>query len=256
MLNYLLKYELEVYMSKKDQFASLVLFTLKEAEDLYEKKESVASSLSRYVKTGKVVRIKRDLYAAIDPMTGSIYANKFEIASKATETSYVSYHSALEYWGLATQVFNTVYFSSDKRVSNYGYSGIDYVGVNSPFEEGILEKQNNSIIRVTDLERTLIDCIDKIDLAGGFEEIVEGISYLRHVKEDKLLNYLRIYNKNFLYQKTGYFFSSYTENLLSKEFFRECKEKMGERKSYIDTFVKGKRKLVKEWNLIVPETYL
>ena len=87
-------------MSKKDQFASLVLFTLKEAENLYDKKESVASSLSRYVKTGKVVRIKRDLYAAIDltvdKLERQIRKHKTKINSKNKKNVIQNFEIDLE----------------------------------------------------------------------------------------------------------------------------------------------------------------
>lgn len=240
---------------KKDEFASLVIFSADEVEGLYDSRSSLLSSLSRYVKSGQLVRVRRDMYAAIDPMTKTIYANKYEIASKITFDSYVAYHSALEYHGLATQTYNVMYIASKNRVSTFEYSGIEYLRIEAPFQEGVIEKQNNSTIRVTDLERTLVDCIDRLDLAGGADELIDAIAYLHYVKESSILKYLEKYNKKFLYQKTGFFFSYFTENLVSNDFLQICKRNMGDRKTYIDGFVKGNRKLDKEWNLIVPDSY-
>jgi predicted transcriptional regulator of viral defense system len=64
----------------------------------------------------------------------------------------------------------------------------------------------DSLVRVTDEERTVIDCIDRIDRAGGLEELLHAIAAMTYLNENKLLNYLEIYDKQFLYQKTVFAF--------------------------------------------------
>ena len=71
-------------------------------------------------------------------------------------------------------------------------------------ENGVITPKGNPYVHVTDLERTVIDCCDRIERAGGIEELLhcmEGISLL---DEPKLEKYLALYNKAFLYQKVGF----------------------------------------------------
>ena len=44
-------------------------------------------------------------------------ANRFQIASAITPSSYVSYHTAFEYYGIADQVFYEVFVGSETRAT-------------------------------------------------------------------------------------------------------------------------------------------
>lgn len=59
-------------------------------------------------------------------------------------------------------------------------------------------------VRITSLERTIIDCIDNIDLAGGIDEILNALEQIKILDENKLLSVLKSYNQVLLYQKVGY----------------------------------------------------
>ena len=41
--------------------------------------------------------------------------------------------------------------------------------------EGIVRPAEHVSVRVTDVERTILDCIDRPDLAGGLEELVYNL---------------------------------------------------------------------------------
>ena len=49
-------------------------------------------------------------------------------------------------------------------------------------------------IRVSSLEKTIIDCIDNIDLAGGIEEVLNALEQIKYINENKLLEILKIIN--------------------------------------------------------------
>ena len=38
----------------------------------------------------------------------------------------------------------------------------------------------DSLVRVTDLERTIIDCLDRLDRAGGVEEFIHSLAMINH----------------------------------------------------------------------------
>ena len=59
-------------------------------------------------------------------------------------------------------------------------------------------------VKVTTLERTVIDCIDRIDRSGGTEELLQSIRSVQYLDENRLLEILEDYNKATLYKKTGF----------------------------------------------------
>ena len=54
------------------------------------------------------------------------------------------------------------------------------------------------------MESTLLDCFDRIDRAGGIEELLHCMEGIVLLNEERLIDYLARYDKAFLYQKTGY----------------------------------------------------
>ena len=84
------------------------------------------------------------------------------------------------------------------------------------------------------MERTILDCIDQPDLAGGLEELVYNLELMGTVDEDRLLRYLPLYGKSVIYQKTGFILSLFKERMgLGREFFQTCGEKTGRSVRYL-----------------------
>ena len=71
--------------------------------------------LAEMVKAGYVNKIRNNLYTCYDFALNSDCANRFQIASSINENSYISYHSAFEFYGFYNQMFNEIQFSSSKR---------------------------------------------------------------------------------------------------------------------------------------------
>ena len=110
-----------------------------------------------------------------------------------------------------------------------------------------------SELKVTDLERTLIDCLNNLKMSGGIEELLNALDSVSYVDEKRMVNYLEKYNTNVLFRKAGYVFSEYKKELsLSDAFFSFCKEKVDKNRYYFLREEKANSKLDKNWNLIVP----
>lgn len=110
--------------------------------------------------------------------------DKFLIGSKIRERGFLSHHTALEVHG-ASQTFGwgTVYVSVSrkKRFSPFEYRGVMYTPISARNPSlGISKvKHRGQEIMVSSPERTFIDCLDRVDLGGGWEEVLKGISQLR-----------------------------------------------------------------------------
>ena len=105
------------------EMAKKPVFNLTDILPLYENKNSAVSALQRMVKSGRAVNIRREMYTCISPETGAPIANKYQIASAVTEDAVVSHHTAMEYYGLADQVFNDVFISSSKAFQALNLKG-------------------------------------------------------------------------------------------------------------------------------------
>ena len=66
-------------------------------------------------------------------------------------------------------------------------------------KEGVVEAKNTTDVRITDLERTVIDSIRDFNKIGGFEELINSLEGVHYLDEKKLKRYLDIYNTQGLY---------------------------------------------------------
>lgn len=236
----------------KYRFLSKALIKVEEIKKEFNSDATLFGALNRLVKSGKIIKLKGGLYATVNPLTKDIFANRFEIATALHKDAYVSYHSALEYYGLATQVYSDVQVITSKRYMPIIIDDLEYHCYNVDYIEGIVEYKHNAIIRVTEIERTVIDCIDRIDLAGGLEEVFLALSVINYCDERKLIFHLKKNNKKILYKKVGYLFSLLKPTYLTEEFYLLCKNMMSKRIEDIRENKYVSFKLCKEWKLIVP----
>lgn len=219
-------------------------------------KETASSLLYKYTKRNIITRIRKNVYLPINQQHGFVDEDKYEIGCNSVPAAYISYHSAMEFYGLQNQVFNRIYLSAPKRFRPFEFDYVEYLYAPDKFQEGIIQVESNKKIRVTDIERTIIDCIARLDLAGGIEELIYNIELISEVNENKLLLYLSLYNKQVIYQKTGFILFPFREQMkLTHNFFVRCKEKIGKSTRYLTDKYESKI-YIPEWKLCVPQYVL
>lgn len=229
-------------------------FTKKDLMINFNNKSQFDNWIKKQSKRESIKKIRNGLYVAVDTM-GVINATKYEIGSKATNDAVICYHSALEYYGLTNQVYNYVIVGSLNRFNSFEFEGIDYYYKKYNNYNQVLFNEINGI-RVTSLEKTIVDCIDDIDYAGGIEELLNAIDMIDKLDEQKLLEALASYDEVLLYQKTGYILEQFNDSLrLSDDFFNKCIKKMTNQIKYFlndeynDVVYNSKWKLMAPYNL-------
>lgn len=233
------------------ELVSLRCFTHSDMIRLTGSESAAMWHIKSYLNKGYIERVRRDLYAVISMETEQPIPNRFQVASHITDDSFVSHHSAFEYYGYANQVFYEVYFSTKKRVRPFDYDGLHYQPVLWR-GDGSITKMGNGV-RITSLERTVIDSIADFTKIGGLEELLRCMALIPSLDETKLLEVLGAYGHGQLYQKAGYILESYRDALsLSEMFFSECEENSSSSKTYLfekqDDFVYHKK-----WLLYAPK---
>ena len=229
------------------------IFSTEDVNVFYNNINSARSAIKRLMKEGMVAKIRYNMYTCISGETGAPIANRFQIASHITPTSYVSHHTAMEYYGITDQVYYDVYVSSETSFRDFTFDGYTYCFVASNSSEGIEKPPYSGGIAVTNLERTIVDSIKDMDKIVGIEEVVQNIENIHRMQEKRLLKYLELYRNQFLYQKMGYLLWHHKDKAgLSESFFQECKEQIGKSKRYLTRDQVGGR-YDDEWRLIIPD---
>jgi len=236
------------------ELLKMPVFTVEDVNRHYNNVESARSAIKRLMNEGMIVRIRNNMYTCISGETMAPIANRFQIASKITPTSYVSHHTAMEYYGITDQVYYDVYVASETSFREFEFDGYTYRYVMSNSLEGVELKEFSGGIRITNPERTLVDSVKDMDKIAGMEEVIQDITSMRRVKEDKIIQYLSASSNQFLYQKMGYLLSHYENQLgLSDYFFELCKSKIGKSKRYLTKDTTNGH-YIDEWKLVIPDS--
>ena len=229
------------------------VFTIEDAMTVCANSGTVKNHLVKLVSDGYIERIRKNLYTCISPETGLPIANKFQIASAITKDSFVSHHSALEYYGVTDQVYYDVYVSSTNKFQEFEFDGYTYKCVITKDTSGVEKPVMSNGMRISGVERSIIESIKDMDKVSGVEEIFAAIELFPMINEEKMLERLASYDNQFLYQKTGFIMEHFKEHFsISDDFLIQCKEKAGKSKRYL---TKDMNCTVwnKEWKLMVPK---
>ena len=233
------------------ELAALRCFTHQDMVKLTGSESAAKWQIKNYLGKGYIERIRRNLYAVISMETEQPIPNRFQIASRVDCDAFISHHSAFEYYGYANQVFYEVFFSAERRVRSFDYNGFHYQPVIWRGNTGLIENANG--VRITGLERTVIDSIADFSKIGGLEELLRCLTAIPALDEDKLLEMLENIGRDQLYQKAGYILEAFKDELgLSNLFFNECASRTSVSKTYLyerqDDFVFHER-----WLLYAPK---
>ncbi len=186
-----------------------------------------------------------DPYMIIDQLMGVI-GQKY----------YVGYQSAAQLHGAAHQLPFTlsVVVLKQRKSLKLGGSKIEFRKMSGKNFFGIERmKYSNSFLDVSDIEKTILDCVNRYDLCGGVDEVCRTISNMREkIKPGKLLNYLGRLNSRAVAQRVGFILdklniSGYgvNESLISG-----VEKHIGNKRYLLEPGSGGNGKISGRWNII------
>ncbi len=164
--------------------------------------------LTRLRSEGKVHSIRRGLYHVVLPSGDTDTPDLFLVACRVQPTSFLGFHTALEFYGVAhSAYYNEIYICgpAKKRFRPFTVHGVKIRPVVlQDNESGINNLQyNEERIRVSSLERTLIDCIERPEYCGGWEETLNSLMKVGNL-DFRVIRQLLLKRKNqFLLQQVG-----------------------------------------------------
>lgn len=217
--------------------------------------------LARWSKQGRIVRVKNELYVRQDPATYQPASPDFiALASRMAPDAAASHHTALEAHGSAQSLFTRMTFVTWTHTKEVEFLGHHLVPVRPRVAMRNAGRQNEWIetmerdglkVRVTSLERTMVDVLDRPSLAGGIEEVWRSLAALPAVDPVDLLDYVRVLNSKTVAARVGYFLESRRDELAVPSSTLEALQSLlPTHPVYMERALGGR--LNRRWRVIVP----
>lgn len=233
-------------------------------EGYSRKKRSRESLVAYHLREGHLLQIRRGLYAVVPPGTApqDCPVDPYLVAARSTDDAILAYHTALEVHGKAHSVFERFYYQSGKALRPWTFRTYRFECV--LFPKPLREKDKKTFatttidrsgleVRVTSLERTLVDLLDRPDLSGGWEEIWRSLESVEYFDLDLVTRYVQLLGKKTTAAKVGYYLHEHAESLMVEDQHLEPLRKLRPKQPhYLERGQSGR--LVGDWNLIIPQS--
>ncbi|MDP2182978.1 MAG: hypothetical protein Q8K99_10480 [Actinomycetota bacterium] len=170
-------------------------------------------NLQNAVAREQAYRLKRGLYASNLGVYRDRVPNVHLVAAKAAPDAVLSHHSALEAHGVAHTPLRTVYFASAFKVSGFQVRGYRFRRVASPavsdpdarLDEFVTRlRAGEAIVSATTKERTLVDCVHNLRLAGGLEELLRSLGGFTSMSATLVARYVDLLSSPTLTARAGW----------------------------------------------------
>jgi len=225
--------------------------------------------LAYHLKRGHLLRIRQGLYYTIPRghKPESFPVDSFLVASKMADDAVLGYHTALDCYGKLHSMRNDrLYFTHRKAGKPFLFRDIAYKAVSIPKKIALSSSPNFGIqtidrqginIRVTSLERTFVDVLDRPSLTGEWEEIWRSLESIEYFDLEKIMAYILLLNNATTSARVAFFLETHREELfVSEEFLRMFEPLTPKSPHYLDRHSKESQQLIPRWNLIVPKSIL
>jgi len=266
MITQNIKNRKNLYKTLGPEGAKLILFLSQNKKNVFSTQEAakilrtntskIWKLLNGLVGKGWLQRFEKGKYLLLPlgvDATQPYTEHQFIIGSQLIAPYFIGYWSILNYYGYTEQLQNTIFIASTKRKKETMIAGIKYKFIKIPEYKmfGLANIEiNNTHVRVSDREKTLIDCLDHPEFCGGIIEITKGIWNAREeIDFDKLVNYARKIRNSAVSKRLGYLLEIL--GLEKKVRANALQELIAKGFSPLDPLLPKKGKTISRWNLIV-----
>ncbi len=220
--------------------------------------------LSRQRANGRVLSLRRGVYAVVPAGTDAVTAtvDPYLAASRLAPDAVLAYHTALEFHGYASSVFEKYQFLTCTSARPCTFRSLMFQPVRVPralsapgMESlGVQTMDRQGIdVRVTTVERTCVDVLDRPALAGGWEEVWRSLESVPYFDLDALVAYALRLGSATTIAKLGYFLEQHAKRLnVSPALLDRLRARAPKSKHYLDPHSKHGHRLLSGWNLMAP----
>jgi predicted transcriptional regulator of viral defense system len=258
-------------MRSLDFFASHPVFTHTEFVAAHtatgRSRHTSNNLLAMHLAAGRLVRVRKGLYATVprgvDP--GNAVPDPFLVAARARDDAVVAHHTALAFHGKAYSVWRRYQYATAARVRPFTFRGLEFAAVQVPaavrdlpdFGGGVLERPHaGGTLRVTSLERTLVDVLHTPHEGGGWEEIWRSLEMVEFFDLDAVIEHALVLGSALTVARVGFFLEQHREALMVEDKHLAVLRRHAPAQARYFGGTRGKGRLMPGWNLIVPEYVL
>lgn len=223
--------------------------------------------LLRHLSNGRLTRVRRGLYASV-PGSASPKAwtpDPYLVATKLRPDAVVALHSALSFYGKAYSMWSRQQYLTADRPRPFKFRGQEFVGVQAPlavrhlfdFGGGVkLLPHAGGEVRVTTLERSMVDLLHAPQHGGGWEETWRSLEMVEFLDLDAVVEYTLLMKSAVAAARVGFFLEQHRAEWMVEEkhlaLLRKCAPVQPR---YLDSS-RTSGTLVSAWNLVVPSDVL
>ncbi len=207
-----------------------------------------SSSIQNYLETlannELITRIERGKYCRI------YVRDKFVIGSSIVDGGVVSHQSALAYHGIDEDVPGEVYISSSQQKSSKTIFGnhFNFIRIRPHKNFGSVSvTTNNGTFRVTDAEKTLLDCFDLPKYVASYPRLMKRLIKIP-VNGEKLLEY-GLQMKNLSILKRMAYLLDETIPVQYKDFLDEVRSRLNSKYTLLDPAGDDTGPFIPKWRI-------
>jgi len=224
--------------------------------------------LAQYISSGRILRIRRGLYAAVPRGTSpaSLRIDPFLLATSLTEDAVVACHAALQFHGRAYSIWYRFPFLTSGRVRPFSFRGMEFTPVQVPASIRQRSDHGGEIlsllhaggtVRVTTLERTMVDVMHAPHHGGGWEEIWRSLEMVEFFDLETVIDYTCSLRSALTVARVGFFLERHRDQLMVEDHHLEMlRQRKPAQPRYLQRDRREPGKLITSWNLIVPDWIL
>lgn len=220
--------------------------------------QSLSNVLYRLRRQKRVRSLAQGLYAGV---LAAAVPDRFSVPRKLRNDAVISFHSGLEFHGVANQQFQTVYYLSGSPRKQVAIMGTTYRRVAPP--RGVSRQTGLSFLvsevgsaRVATRERAFVDCLLALDYSGGLNELDQSLRMFPSFDYDAATKYLKLLRRPWLYARLGFLLDRHRDRL---HFGPDWRDVFATRKPKGVAYLGKKQpglKYVPAWNLMVPASFM
>jgi predicted transcriptional regulator of viral defense system len=260
-------------MKPLDYFAAHPVFRLEDFAVAHRagrrlKPGSTLAAVKQHVRAGNLLRVRRGLYAVVPrgQSARDSVVDPYLVASNAAPDAVVAYHGALQFHGKAHSLSRDVPFLTTTKAKPFTFRASAFVPVPVPpplrrlpaWGGGVVERmRDGGPVRVTTLERTLVDVLDAPRHGGGWEEIWRSLESVEFFDLDAVIDYAFALRSAVTVARVGFYLEQHREELMVEDrHLDRLRERAPRQPIYLERGKREPGRLQSRWSLVVPERIL
>jgi predicted transcriptional regulator of viral defense system len=221
---------------------------------------TLTKHLQTWRRDGKLYAVRRGVYLRLRPgqRPSEASVDPLLLASRLAPDAALAYHTALEALGHAQSTHERLFFVTWSKTRALRFQNRQYVPVRprAPLlrarEVFLVRLERAGLeVRATSLERTVVDVLDRPDLAGGMEEVWRSLGSVEVLDFAPLARYANLVARPLLAARLGYVLETHARRWLTPpRLLATLEAKRPRGPVYMERRQPGR--LVRRWNLVVP----